>query len=349
MSSKFAAAFASTFLCAAPALATFPGANGRIAFVRDDDIWTMNLDGSDQVDITNTASAFENSPVWSADGTQIAYSRAEEFQTFGLPLSGIWVMRADGSGQREVLPPPDDTSVCGPNAIFYASNLGGPAWSPDGSKLAFHNYRLCWFDTEFYDYDLNTVNPDGTGKTLVKQGGSDPRWSPDGTKIGYTAVCGGGGCTNVRWITPDGSEDFQVYTTSIDAETFIDWSPDGSLMDGCGEGAFGHPLFYCFTVHPDGTGYTEFPADASAGKWSPDGTKFLYGGVYTANSDGTDLTKIASGGAADWQPIPAGPRRSDYKNAAGFCKADRQFLGDASFIQKYGGGANAYGKCVSTK
>jgi WD40-like Beta Propeller Repeat len=48
----------------------------------------------------------------------------------------------------------------------------------------------------------------------------------------------------------------------------------------------------------------------------------------------------------DWQPI-FGPRRDDFKNAAHFCKAQREFLGEAEFAQRYGGGANAYGKCVS--
>ena len=51
-------------------------------------------------------------------------------------------------------------------------------------------------------------------------------------------------------------------------------------------------------------------------------------------------------GAPNWQSIP-GPKRSDYKNAAKFCKAEREFLGEAAFRQKYGGGADAYGKCVS--
>ena len=53
----------------------------------------------------------------------------------------------------------------------------------------------------------------------------------------------------------------------------------------------------------------------------------------------------------DWQPI-AGPRPSDYKNAAKFCKAEGAYLGDVAFARKYGSGpkrntANAYGKCVS--
>jgi Tol biopolymer transport system component len=321
----------------AAAHAAFPGKNGKIAFERANDVWTVNPDGSGQVDITNTATAAESAPSWSADGTRIAYVRDR----------AIWVMNADGSGQREVVAVPDETTACGSGSSLLSNGLGAPAWSPDGSKIVFHDFRACRFDadTEFQDSDLYTVNPDGTGQALLKQGGQGPRWSPDGTKIGHTQVCGGGGCTHVEWITPDRSQDFAVYLTNVDAEFFIDWSPDGSLMDGCGEGGLGHPFFYCFTIHPDGSAYTEFPRRVSPGRWSPDGTKFLLSGVYTENLDGTGLMKIADGGAADWQPIP-GPQRSDYKNAAKFCKAERAFLGDAAFQQKYGG-ANAYGKCVS--
>jgi hypothetical protein len=51
----------------------------------------------------------------------------------------------------------------------------------------------------------------------------------------------------------------------------------------------------------------------------------------------------------DWQPLP-GPQRSDYKNAAQFCQAERDFLGDPAFARKYsmkGNPANAFGRCVS--
>ena len=48
---------------------------------------------------------------------------------------------------------------------------------------------------------------------------------------------------------------------------------------------------------------------------------------------------------------PQPPVREDYKNAAQFCAADREFLGEEKFREKYGtnrNGANAHGKCVSS-
>jgi hypothetical protein len=92
----------------------------------------------------------------------------------------------------------------------------------------------------------------------------------------------------------------------------------------------------------------------SAPAWSPDGQYIVLessGGLSLARPEpSTVFTNIRMGWALwpDWQPIP-GPERSDYKNAAQFCKAERALLGDSTFRQKYGGGANAYGKCVSGK
>ena len=62
-----------TLLVPAASQAAFPGANGKIAFVRSGDIWTMNPGGTGQVNLTNSAEN-ESSPAWSADGQQIAFA-----------------------------------------------------------------------------------------------------------------------------------------------------------------------------------------------------------------------------------------------------------------------------------
>src|SRR5258708_37812711 len=82
---------------AAPAAATFPGKNGRIAFIQGPDVYTMNPDGSDVKQLTNLGPdngvAWES---WSPDGKQIVLNeyRSPDF------LGQLWLTNADGSNQR---------------------------------------------------------------------------------------------------------------------------------------------------------------------------------------------------------------------------------------------------------
>jgi TolB protein len=86
---------------AEPAGAAFPGANGKIAFVKENlrqgssGIFTMNPDGSEQ---SRLGSGY--SPSWYADGDMVVFERftggEEDFN------QDIYVMNAHGSGLERI-------------------------------------------------------------------------------------------------------------------------------------------------------------------------------------------------------------------------------------------------------
>ncbi len=83
-----------------------------------DDLATIPVSGGASNRLTETGRAEEAGGDWSPDGRSIAFKR----------LNGgnweIWVMNADGSGQRRLAAIPD-------------MEASAPDWSPDGSKVAF--------------------------------------------------------------------------------------------------------------------------------------------------------------------------------------------------------------------
>jgi len=58
-----------------------------------------------------------------------------------------------------------------------------PAWSPDGTLLAFS----AWDDPNDSDTSrIYIVNADGSGEPRILTDGSDPSWSPDGSRIAFS-------------------------------------------------------------------------------------------------------------------------------------------------------------------
>ena len=105
---------------------------------------------------------------WSPQGNEIAFSRHVTPDVH----SSLWVMHSDGSGLRPLTVPP--SSGCGgPNADPAAIGCLEPAWSPDGTKIAFAGGLDLDTDGEIY-----IVNVDGTGLTQVTHtgGSQSPDW-----------------------------------------------------------------------------------------------------------------------------------------------------------------------------
>jgi len=147
----------------------------------DLDIYTMNVDGSDIRRLTTTP-GYDGGPWWSPDGTKIVY-RAwhpvdSALTTYRELLAQrlvrpnrmeLWVMNADGSGQRQI------TQLGGANF--------GPSWTTDGKRLIFSsNYK----QPRSGNFDLFLINLDGTGlEQITTQDTFDgfPMFSPDGKHL----------------------------------------------------------------------------------------------------------------------------------------------------------------------
>jgi Tol biopolymer transport system component len=82
------------------------------------------------------------------------------------------------------------------------------------------------------DYDLYTINPDGSGKTRLTHFGKyidHPVWSPEHSRIAYSAHVDEGNTDKIFIMTADGSETRQL-TFGESRDKFPTWSPDGKQI-----------------------------------------------------------------------------------------------------------------------
>ncbi len=83
------------------------------------DIWVMNSDGSEQLNITNTPDVNEAAPAWSPDGTRIAFVEGD------IGVNRLMVVNTIGSGRSVATPNPSNHSA----AVAADENPGG-RWVP---------------------------------------------------------------------------------------------------------------------------------------------------------------------------------------------------------------------------
>lgn len=314
------AAVATTGFLVSNAYATFPGADGRIAFVGDmpgcSGICTVHPDGSG----LRLLSSFGSAPSWSANGRRIVFF-------------GRWIhtMKADGTDRTKV---PSTGGSSFPSAAFSA------AFSPSGGRIVYNRYRAN--APPRLRGVIYAIRADGTHKRLVFAGRhvpETPGYSPNGKRIVFS------GKPNHRawgiWtIRPDGGGLRPVTTDpnsyGVGSDHYPDWRPDGKKIaflrytDSDPRMPSGPVKF----VRPDGSGIHATGASGGGARflYSPSGDQLVsgaLGGPYPYLSDCGDVfTEPVGGGERtivtdncatyenggptgfasnpSWQPLPGG-------------------------------------------
>jgi dipeptidyl aminopeptidase/acylaminoacyl peptidase len=181
-------------------------------------LFVMNADGTDRRQLTS-GGTYDGLPAWSPDGDSIAYAsyRGEDYIPGCLisPLcpTDLYVIDVDGSAPSKL------------TADVLSETT--PAWSPDGSQLAFVALDADGVGT------LTTMDADGEGRVEVPTAGSGsisfPSWSPDGTRILFLQYQGG--TNHLRTVAPDGSQSRDILDTKADTNFGRPvWSPEGDRI-----------------------------------------------------------------------------------------------------------------------
>ena len=284
-------------ILAALALAA-PAQASRIAFIRDNNVFTMKPDGSAVRQLTSlpadTGAAFD---AWSPDGRQIVFDRFPP----DAPAQ-IWVMNADGSAQHLLLDDPsyDDFT---------------PSFSPDGHFVIFTRCP----PVEGQGCAIHRVRTDGThlkAITRFQLEVSDwaPTYSPDGGTIAFGSFSRGGVIAATYLMDADGSHIRRITPPELQL-LGGDWSPDGSRLTA-GSNCCNPQNGDIFTFKPSGKGLTQLmntPDENDVGStWSPDGSaiafervnpEFTDEDVYVMRADGSHVRLIQTHARyPNWSP-----------------------------------------------
>jgi Tol biopolymer transport system component len=277
--------------CSADATLTTGPAGGRsgIAFSSNRgpgllgnslDVVAMGSDGSNPTDLTNSESSGDGTPSWSPDARRIAYTTLRYDQDGRMLESAqIHVMNADGSGDRALTSPP--------------GHQIDPAWSPDGSRIAFAITRVSGVNA-----DLFVMNGDGANSHNITAtpatGEGTPAWSPDGSRIAYSLASPGNN-GDIFTVRPDGSDPVQLTRTPNLNEGNPAYSPDGTKI-AYNADVGGTLRAELFVMDADGGNQTDVSQRAGGEyfpTWSPDGSRIAFA------ADNLDISSMpALGGAA---------------------------------------------------
>jgi len=263
------------------------------------EIYTIAPDGGRLTRITETPGHVETEPVWSPDG-RLAFVR-RPFFTWN--QEELIVAGADGS---------ESVRVAGD------MDISDPAWSPDGSRIAFveGRMRFAYEDilscpqtglARLFLADVAT----GTSAPLLELAAPDgcpilstPQWSPDGSRIALAS--------RGVYLVDVASGRLTELLPPTDAVA-VAWSPDGQRLAVVAAPASEGAPARVLVVGVDGQGLTEIAQQSDwihSLTWSPQGDLIAFDAgaeetqLFVVSPDGEglrSLTQRVNGGLA-WSP-----------------------------------------------
>jgi Tol biopolymer transport system component len=245
------------------------------------DLFLYDVDGGKRKQLTDDEQVDEF-PVLSPDGSMVAFNRGTpDLDGNQTDEWGIYVVNVDGTGLRQV-----------------ADDGKRPAWSPDGSRIAFQR------DDGSPDGAIFVVNVDGTGLRKLAVRGVSPAWSPDGRMVAFHRL-DSGLRTTVSVIGADGTGLRELAAGGVSPA----WSPDGlkiayEVMPDRGGGLE--------IVNVDGTDVQKVASDGEFPTWSPDSRRLAFDGrdpdadqpaIYVIDTNRMETRKLLKDGTRPaWSP-----------------------------------------------
>jgi TolB protein len=285
--------------------AAFPGQNGRVAFCIGSgyNISSVRPDGSAYRQETFHTGEFACEPSYSPDGTKLAFSSDQDgdYEIYVKNLVSGRVTQLTNNAFE-----PDD-----PGTYDKPIEERRPAWSPDGSMIAFDRYGSASAP------DLWVMDADGSNKTRLTDTTAsvewNAAWSPTGARIAFVRD------DDIWVMDADGSDQRNLTRTPTLEDSYPSWSPSGRRMAWQKQSIADTPAYDVWKMRADGSGNVRLTFSAgldATPAWSPDGGKIAFirdaqgdTDVWKMNVDGSRKTNVTDDDFdeffPDWRPKPA--------------------------------------------
>jgi Tol biopolymer transport system component len=211
------------------------------------------------------------------------------------------------------------TSLSSPKPTSAPFFYTEPAWSPDGTHIAFVSNR----DGNFEIYTMDSSGGNVTRLTNDTARDDHPDWSPDGARIAFDSTRDSSGNYDEIYVMDADGSNVSRLTDNPAGDDQPDWSPDGKHIAFTSSRAGD---FEIYTMEIDNLNATRLLADQPAEDehptWSPDGGLIAFDSnrndqdpvgclssdtgcnweIYVINGDGSNLIRLTDDPAEDDQP-----------------------------------------------